>query len=419
MRSAFAALAFANLGLTLTGPATAVETSSQDKSSQAPAEAASPPVSQSPAAQAIRARVADKRLDATAEERQGVAAFFDARAGAPLFADAKGLTTQGTALLAELKRADDYGLPSAELVPAKLPAPGAALTEADVADLEVRVSLAALKYARYARGGRISEPSKQLATYIDRAPQLIAPRTVLDTLAGAASAGTALRSTNPQHPAFEALRKAYVEARGAKATGETEVDPLAEAPSLRPGMRHPAVTLVRQRLKLPLPAETGSNAADPQLYDPAMVEAIVAFQEANDLGTPDGIIGSRTRAAIASLQPAGEKTLLANMEQWRWMPSNLGETYITVNIPEFTIRMVKNGGVIHTERVVTGLVTNQTPIFSEELKTVVLQPDWVLPESIKINEALPSLQSGGGMFWSNGLKIKRGNTDVDPSEVRW
>ena len=422
MRAVCAVLALTVLGLSASH-AIAIETGAPDKPPAAaaatPAPATAPSPSIAPAAQAIRARTTDKRLDATAEERQAVATFFDARSGAPLFADPKGLTPQGAALLAELKLAGDYGLPSAELVPAKLPAPGAALTETDWADLEVRMSLAALKYARYACGGRIPEPSKQLATYLDRAPQLIEPLTVLETLAAAPSAAIALRNTNPQHPSFEALRKAYIEARGAKATGDAGEDPLDGAPNLRPGMSHPAVAIVRQRLKLALPTATDGKAADPQLYDPAMVEAIVAYQEANDLGTADGIIGARTRAAIASLQPAGEKTLLANMEQWRWMPSNLGETYITVNIPEFTIRMVKNGGVIHTERVVTGLVTNQTPIFSEELKTVVLQPDWVLPESIKINEALPSLQSGGGMFWSNGLKIKRGNTDVDPSEVRW
>ncbi|MGL1802397.1 hypothetical protein ACSTHA_23580, partial [Vibrio parahaemolyticus] len=74
----------------------------------------------------------------------------------------------------------------------------------------------------------------------------------------------------------------------------------------------------------------------------------------------------------------------------------------------FTVRVVDKGSVIHQERVVTGLVDHQTPIFSDVLRTVVLQPDWVLPESIKVNEALPSLLGGGGMFYSSGLRIKKG-----------
>ena len=53
------------------------------------------------------------------------------------------------------------------------------------------------------------------------------------------------------------------------------------------------------------------------------------------------------------------------MEEWRWMPQDLGSLYVTVNIPAFKLRIVKNGALIHTERVITGLADKQTPVFSE------------------------------------------------------
>ena len=68
----------------------------------------------------MRARLVGKRLDGTAEERQAIVAYYDTRAGAPLFADASGLTPIARAVLAELALADDWGLPAGELVPAKL-----------------------------------------------------------------------------------------------------------------------------------------------------------------------------------------------------------------------------------------------------------------------------------------------------------
>ena len=369
----------------------------------------------SPALLAIRQRLSDRKVDATAEERQDADIFYSARSGEPLFADSHGVTARAAAVVAEIGRADDYGLPASELVP-KLPAEGTALDAEAIADAEVRVAMAALKYARYARGGRIPEPSKQLASYLDRAPQLVEPRAILDQIGAAPDAAAALHGFNPQHPAFEALRKAYNEARTAKSDPADEAG-IPDGPSLRPGDHSRFVGVVRRLMKLDAPA-TG-NPGDTELYDPILVEAVVAFQDSNGLEPADGIIGPKTRAALNSLKRPAVRTLLANMEEWRWMPADLGDTYINVNIPEFTIRVVKNGAIIHTERVVTGLVTNQTPVFSDALQTVVLQPDWVLPESIKVREALPSLLGGGGMFYSSGLRIKRGERDVDPGSVNW
>ena len=373
-----------------------------------------------PAALAIKARLAerkDRSLLATAEEIKAVGAFFDAREGKSVFADANGLTPRAVALMAEFAKADDWGLPAAELVPAKVPVDAKSLSEAEIADAEVRMSLAVLKYARYARGGRIPEPTKQLATYIDRVPQLIEPKLALEAIAAAEKPEAVLAGMNPRHSAFEALRKAYNEARKAKAAGE-EVAEFPPGPSLKPGAKHSHVAIVRQRLKVAVPTVDGV-AGDPTVYDAGLTDAVIAFQEANGLEPADGIVGGKTRRALNSLIPPSARKLLANMEQWRWMPVDMGATHIAVNIPEFTLRMVKDKAVVHSERVVTGLVTNQTPVFSEMLATVVLQPDWVLPESIKIKEALPSLLNGGGMFYSNGLKIKRGETPVDPHSVNW
>ena len=111
--------------------------------------------------------------------------------------------------------------------------------------------------------------------------------------------------------------------------------------------------------------------------------------------------------------------LLANMEQWRWMPADLGSHHIAVNIPEFTVRVMKDGAAIHTERIVTGKYETQTPIFSDRMRTVVFQPSWNVPESIKINELLPKLRAGGNPIAGQGLAIKRNGRDIDVWDIDW
>jgi L,D-transpeptidase YcbB len=111
--------------------------------------------------------------------------------------------------------------------------------------------------------------------------------------------------------------------------------------------------------------------------------------------------------------------LLANMEQWRWMPADMGETYINVNIPEFMVRIVQNGKVTFEERVVAGQTDKQTPVFSDELETLYFHPRWNVPESIKVLELYPSLARGGGSFQRQGLKLVRNGKEISPSSVDW
>ncbi|MCP6768861.1 hypothetical protein NL529_28860, partial [Klebsiella pneumoniae] len=77
------------------------------------------------------------------------------------------------------------------------------IAPAALADGELSLTLTAMKYARFARGGRIIDPSTLLSSYLDRKPQLIEPKTVIEKLASASDAGAYLRGLNPQHPGFQ------------------------------------------------------------------------------------------------------------------------------------------------------------------------------------------------------------------------
>lgn len=112
--------------------------------------------------------------------------------------------------------------------------------------------------------------------------------------------------------------------------------------------------------------------------------------------------------------------LLVNMEEWRWMPENLGDLYIIVNVPEFMLRVVRDGQVVHAERVVVGRADKQTPIFSAELDQVIFHPSWGVPESIKTNDILPSLLRGSTRLLERyNLRVQRGGRDVEPASIDW
>ena len=102
------------------------------------------------------------------------------------------------------------------------------------------------------------------------------------------------------------------------------------------------------------------------------------------------------------------------------MPDDLGDFYVWVNIPEYTLRVVQNGKVIHTERVIVGKTDTQTPVFSDAMEQVIFHPFWGVPDGIKFNEIQPSLARGSqSVLAKHNLRIAFNGRDIDPATVDW
>jgi murein L,D-transpeptidase YcbB/YkuD len=379
----------------------------------ADAPAVSPPAAAPPATQAaqtppakpqlgalVRAKIDARGAQASeAELGDGAAlnAFYLARADAPLWIADGALNDRAVLVLAEIKKADDWGLDAA------------AFTLPEV------VALAALAYARHARGGRILNPAVQLSSYVDRVPQLLDPKVVLDQLATSTTPDATLRGFHPQHPQFEKLRQRYLTLL--RATEAEEIVIIPKGPVISPGQRHEHIALLRQRLKVPAPAATGDAPTD-TLFDDALADAVRAFQTKKGL-SPDGVVGNGTRAALNAIDVPSPDKVRANMEMWRWIPQDLGATHVWVNLPAFTYQFVRDGKVVHEERVITGLVDKQTPTFTAEMDMVTAHPRWNVPDSIKVKELYPSLARGGTYFEKQGLRMTRNGRPVDPYSIDW
>jgi murein L,D-transpeptidase YcbB/YkuD len=140
--------------------------------------------------------------------------------------------------------------------------------------------------------------------------------------------------------------------------------------------------------------------------------------------------GNSGNSKKASANNATIETILVNMERWRWLPNDLGPFYVNVNVPEFVVRVVDNGKVIHQAHVVVGKTNKPTPIFSDEMTEVVFNPVWNVPSSVKTEEILPWVMrsGGGGLFgggWStrifeiNNLHVRYRGREVDPRTIDW
>jgi murein L,D-transpeptidase YcbB/YkuD len=404
----------------------------------APAEAPAPAAAQvaevDPIVTQVRQQLKTSKLrDSTAAERAALVAFYADRRE-PVWVTADGFTERARHAMAEIAKADEWGLdPRAFTLPSL---PATASPEA-MADAEIKLASAVLEYARHARGGRL-EPA-QVSRNFDQKVSLRDPKVVLETVAGLDAPGGYLRALHPQHPQFELLRQALLKARASSAAGQADskdddVVLLPDGPVLKLGMEHRDVPLVRQRLKVAAPAP-----GDEDLYDQQVQEAVAAFQRKSGMKA-DGVLGSRTRTALNGTDkgpPAfgsDEQRLVLNMERWRWVPEDMGEFHVWDNIPEYTGRVVKDGQTIHQFKIIVGRTETQTTIFSANMRYVIFGPEWGVPDSIKIKELLPYMRSSSqpGFFGFPGstvtdtrilekhnLRVSLNGRPVDPSQIDW
>ena len=131
-----------------------------------------------------------------------------------------GFSARAQAALFEIGEAEDWGLdPAAFELP---PADALPRTPEEQAIAEIKLDLAILKYARFAKGGRLNPP--EVSGLFDQAPSLRDPKIVLAEVEAAEAPDAYLQSLHPKHEQFQRLRKALLEARG-----KSEEGPVPEA----------------------------------------------------------------------------------------------------------------------------------------------------------------------------------------------
>jgi murein L,D-transpeptidase YcbB/YkuD len=358
---------------------------------------ASAPAS-TPVADALRGLSAGKfdRLIGSRKDREAIDSFYQARDYAPIWIENQAVSPRGEAAIKYLADVASHGLE-----PSDYPVP-ALKAEADtdaLAEAEIRLTDSVLDFARHAQVGRVH--FSRVSADIDFVLQRPEPTNVLVSLADAKDVAAALEGFTPQHPGYKALKTALAEARKTPEAKSDQVI-IGRGPTLKPGMSDPRVVELRKRLGI---------AGDPasEVYDNAVSAAVKNFQRAKGIGA-DGVLGPGTlRALNGTHHPTADpvSTIIANMERWRWLPRDLGRTYVMVNVPDFTLRVVRDHRLVWSTKIVVGKPNLKTPLTTAAMKYITVNPTWNVPPSIIRNEYLPVIQQDPKALERTGLKMEQ------------
>jgi murein L,D-transpeptidase YcbB/YkuD len=260
-----------------------------------------------------------------------------------------------------------------------------AVTPDQLADLDLLASDAFVLYALHLGRGKVRE--ERIAGWHVERPDLDLTARLREAVA--TGPDEALAAVAPGHPGYHRLREALSTLRSIQAEGGWPV--MAAGRPLRVGDRGSRVSALRARLVLGGDlAAAGGAAADDQTpgFDARIEAAVRRFQTRHGL-EEDGVVGSRTRAAMNV--PAGERVrgVEVNLERWRWLARDLGKRYVLVNVAGFFAGLHDEDRLILGMRAVVGRPYRRTPIFSDRIRYLVFSPYWNIPARIARDEILP------------------------------
>ncbi len=351
------------------------------------------------------------------QDYAALVSFYAERDHLPVWIEDGKLTSIARRAIFFLSRSDRWGLdPEAYITPSLAlgflePASGS-----EIADAEIRMSLAMLAYARQAYAGRTIP--REISSNLDVRPELPDPVAAITSLAEGGDIVESLIAFNPTDPEFEIMRQELANLKLIAADGGWRT--IGSGPTLKPGMRDDRVILLKQRFGIYMPPPIIADPAVVSLYEGEVVEAVRQYQEENGLEA-DGIIGPSTLGQLNMSVIDRIYQILANLERWRWLPRDRGDFYVQVDVPGFRVNIVKNGEIVFTTRAVVGKPDYQTAIFSDQIEHMVVNPFWNVPRSIATAEMLPMLRNDPNYYASRDFETLDASSGqaINASAVNW
>jgi murein L,D-transpeptidase YcbB/YkuD len=214
--------------------------------------------------------------------------------------------------------------------------------------------------------------------------------------------GEALASTTPGDPGYTRLTEALARYR---ALEESRLPDVGDAPWDSTPERLSAL-----RRHLDVRGDLEGDDLD---------AAIRRFQRRHGLAA-NGEIDPPTLEALRIPIAERVEKLRVNLERWRWLPEDLGERQVRVNIAGFDLRYVEGDEVRLRMRAIVGKSYRKTPVFSDTIRYLVLNPTWTVPSTIFREDLLPEVRRDSRTLERRGLEVlSRDGRPMDPTAIEW
>ena len=353
--------------------------------------------------------------------------FYERRVYLPAWTDSNGALPHTKTLIETIRRAEheglrpgDYHLAIIETFRSELrrtPGTGKTPNPRQLVELDLLLTDAFLNYAAHLLAGRI-DPEKIHPRWFAKRREADLAR-LLENALNSNRIEETLGALSPNYVGYHRLRDSLAIYRKLDETGGWPTVPSGS--KLQPGERSGRIPVLRQRLA----AEgflQSIGTDDSTLFDNDLQQALEKFQVQYGLAA-DGILGPQTLQALNISAEQRVRQIVANMERWRWLPLDLGDRYILVNIAGFNLAVIERDKPVLNMRVVVGKTYRKTPVFSDKITYLVINPYWAVPDTIARKDILSKIKKEPNFLRSQKFRVFDGwggnSKEIEPNTIDW
>jgi len=220
---------------------------------------------------------------------------------------------------------------------------------------------------------------------------------------------------------YALMKKELVKYLEIKQNGGWEKIPAIKG-SIKIGQSNTSIPSIRERLRSSGELGSCSVPKEPKLYDKCLQNAIMKFQKNNGI-KPSGTINTKTAKTLREDIDTRIAKIRLNLDRIKWLNHRFEPRSIMINIPDFKFTFIENGKAIKEMKVIVGDKKHRTPVFSNRVSNIILNPYWNVPQSIIQKEFIPKLLKNPNAMKKEGIEVTRGwerdEPKIDPATIDW
>lgn len=175
------------------------------------------------------------------------------------------------------------------------------------------------------------------------------------------------------------------------------------------GDRSSRIALIKKRLQIS--GDYPKNAPISKKFDKTLQRAVLTYQKRYLLkvtGTVD-----KTMTYYLN-QPAKNniQAIITNLDKTKLYPKHFENEYVEVNIPDFNLRYYQDGEKIMKMGLVVGRIDRPTPLFSDKIEYMVLNPTWTVPDNLIKRDLIHVLREEPNYLQEHNIHVFSGKKEI-------
>jgi L,D-transpeptidase YcbB len=187
--------------------------------------------------------------------------------------------------------------------------------------------------------------------------------------------------------------------------------------TLKLGATGPAVVALRRRLAASGDLDPSAGASP--VFDSYVDAAVKHFQARHGL-IQTGAVSRETLAALNVPADFRLHQLEVNLVRLRSYSGNLGERFVTANIPAMEVETVENGVVATHHAAGVGKIDRQSPVMMTKAIDINFNPYWTVPASIIRKDLIPRMQKDPNYLNDHKIRIfNKDGQELLSDQINW